>query len=89
MASRLTGGEPPRGPEGEDDMPIWEIASVHQLRVARDLWRLDDLEDLLKGMLTDAELEAIQPHLVALRDPAPGGATLDVRERALAWKRRE
>ena len=66
-------------------MPIWEIASVHQLRVARDLWRLDDLEDLLKEMLTDAELEAIQPHLVALHDPVH--ATLDVRERALTWKR--
>ena len=68
-------------------MPIWEIASVPQL--LEILSRLDDLEGLLKGMLTDAELEAIQPHLVALRDPAPGGATLDVRERALAWKRRE
>jgi len=64
-------------------MPIWEIASVHQLREI--LWRLDDLEELLEKMLTDAELEAIQPHLVALRDPVH--ATLDVRERALTWKR--
>ena len=57
-------------------MPIWEIASVPQL--LEILSRLDDLEGLLKGMLTDAELEAIQPQLTALRDPVH--ATLDVRE---------